>query len=175
MRKVKYTILPPTGPGTVEEEKDLFSFLLDIPNFFYMGYVPPFKVVNILLAEGLRDAGMSGGCEWDPFNIDFSEYEEILEWLKSAKFHNGESYDESIINVELDSKQAWYSKVLEFKFGIPFEKHLEMSLRVDALELKSKEASKTDDEELKDKAHLEWYYAANELNEFEDQFINKNF
>ena len=94
--------------------------------------------------------------------------------LRTKKHHNGKSYDESIINIELDSKQAWYSKVLEFKYGIPFEQHLEMSLKVEALESKSKRASNTDDEELKTKSHLEWYYAANELVEFEDQYMNKN-
>ena len=139
-----------------------------------MGYVPPLKVVNLFLEGGLRDAGMSGGCEWEPFEIDISEYEEVLEILRTKERRNGKSYDESIIHIELNSKQAWYSKVLEFKYGIPFEKHLEMSLRVEALQSKSREASNTDDEELKSKSHLEWYYAANELVEFEDQYMNKN-
>ena len=51
------------------------TFLFDIPHFFYMGYVPPLKIVNIFLEGGLRDAGMGGGCEWEPFEIGISEYE----------------------------------------------------------------------------------------------------
>jgi hypothetical protein len=172
MRSVKYVVLPPTGPGEFEEEKDSVSFLFNLPYFFYMGYVPPLKVANIYLATGLEDTGMSGGRKWEPFEIDSSEHEDVLEIIRTKMQHSGEPYDESLLNIEPDSKRAWHSKVLEKKYGMPFEKHLKMCLRVDALERISEEASKTQDEEVKIKTHLEWYHAANELVEFEDQYIN---
>ena len=44
-------------------------------------FVPPLPILNEFLQQGIVDAGMSGGCEWTPFELSESEYEELLEEL----------------------------------------------------------------------------------------------
>ncbi len=50
-------------------------------DFGEVDIVPPVSVVNSLLCTGRSDAGMSGGAEWEPFEIDVSEYQHLCEEL----------------------------------------------------------------------------------------------
>ena len=43
--------------------------------------VPPIHILNELFSSGIDEAGMSGGCEWRPFEITSSEYDELVEEL----------------------------------------------------------------------------------------------
>ncbi len=84
MKQVKYTVLRAVGNGGTHEQGDLKSFLLDIPYLFFRGsrsVLPTLPVLNDLLEKGLFDAGMSGGCRWNPFQISREEYEELVEEL----------------------------------------------------------------------------------------------
>lgn len=52
----------------------------DIPYLiFWEKIIPPYKILNDLLNSGISDAGMSGGCEWEPFTITNEEYQELIE------------------------------------------------------------------------------------------------
>jgi len=47
----------------------------------YYRVVPPIHILNELLALGIDEAGMSGGCEWKPFALSDEEYEDLAEEL----------------------------------------------------------------------------------------------
>ena len=57
--------------------------LLDIPYFVFADVLPTFEALNAMLATGIRDAGMSGGIEWKPFQISPEEYREVVEELRT--------------------------------------------------------------------------------------------
>lgn len=43
--------------------------------------VPPRHVLNEILRSGVSESGMSGGCEWQPFEITDEEHAELLKDL----------------------------------------------------------------------------------------------
>ena len=78
--QIKYKTWP-IGSSGVWKRGNLKELLLDIPGFYYVGdshTFPSLQEVNGLLAQGVSDAGMSGACEWKPFQIFEEEYQELL-------------------------------------------------------------------------------------------------
>ena len=56
---------------------------MQLPTVFSAQLIPPLHVVNDLLRRGVRDAGMSGGCEWKPFEITHPEWVDLANDLKA--------------------------------------------------------------------------------------------
>jgi hypothetical protein len=55
---------------------------------YLIGFGTPFPshdALNELLREGFYDAGMSGGAEWDPFELSVDEYDEVLTAIKGDR------------------------------------------------------------------------------------------
>jgi hypothetical protein len=63
----------------------LTELLFDIPHLWLplrvFKVIPPFHVLNEILISGISEAGMSGGCRWQPFQISEEEYAELVEDL----------------------------------------------------------------------------------------------
>lgn len=81
MRTVRYKITPPINPFNEPVPHTLGSlveFVLAMPHLLEFGAIPPLPVFNQLLLTGLYDAGMSGGCQWKPFQIEEEEYDELV-------------------------------------------------------------------------------------------------
>jgi hypothetical protein len=81
VRKVPFTVEPGVGRGEFPREGDLADLLFAIP-YLLMDEIPPLAVLNDVLRRGREDAGMSGGCIWEPFEIDATEYGELVEELQ---------------------------------------------------------------------------------------------
>lgn len=173
MKKIEYKYLPPTGRDSVESIAMLDEFLISLPHLLYMGYIPPLNIINLFLALGIDEAGMSGGAEWEPFDIDKKEYEEILDSLKHRKYHDSEYFNSSLIDEIISTKNEWFVKVMEHKHGIPFARHFELMEREQALRQQSAEAYEQGDKELGESIHIRWYQSVNELNDFCDEHFNK--
>lgn len=135
-----------------------------------MGYIPPLNIINLFLASGIDEAGMSGGAEWEPFTIDKKEYDEILARLKHRTYHGSELYNLSLIEEAINTKNEWFVKVMEHKHGIPFARHLELMEREQSLLHQSTEAYDQGNKELGESLHIQWYQSANELNDFCDEY-----
>ncbi len=80
MRDVFYKKLAGIGPGKERKYGSVIDFLLDLP-YFPLSPAPTLATLNELFARGVLDTGMSGGCEWKPFQITADEYAEVLEEL----------------------------------------------------------------------------------------------
>jgi hypothetical protein len=81
MRKINYTIIPSVGPEEEQAKSTVLDLLKDSP--YVLGqFIPPLIVLNNILESGVMDAGMSGGCTWKPFQLDATEYDELVEVLK---------------------------------------------------------------------------------------------
>ncbi len=92
MRDIKFKNHPGTGPrNTSWEYASLDQFLLKTPLFFYelcvFGVAPPIHILNEKLKTGTYDAGMGGGCDWKPFEIDPIEYEDLVMELTTNPDH----------------------------------------------------------------------------------------
>jgi hypothetical protein len=70
--------------NTVPAEGTVVDLLFHIP--YLIGFdrpFPPRDGLNDLLRHGFYDAGMSGGAEWDPFELSVDEYDEVVTAIKS--------------------------------------------------------------------------------------------
>lgn len=79
--------------GGIWTKGTLKDLLLAMPYVLH-GFIPPFHVISCLLQRGVPneffpdgllpdgkvqyDAGMSGGCCWQPFEITREDYEELV-------------------------------------------------------------------------------------------------
>lgn len=92
MRDVKFRVFPGTGAAMPSwEHASLDEFLLETPVFVYelkvFGVIPPIHILNEILTTGKYDAGMGGACEWRPFEINMSEYAELVLELTTNPDH----------------------------------------------------------------------------------------
>ncbi len=79
---VRYFRLPGAGPGKFPYEGAWADVLEAVPYFLMAGGpIPPRDVANEVLRLGVVDAGMSGGCEWDPTELDEASYNVVVEDL----------------------------------------------------------------------------------------------
>jgi len=83
MRTLRYSNLHPLGHFEMPTEGTVVDLLFDMP-WVLARYatVPTLDDLNELFREGSYDAGMSGGCEWEPFEIDTTEYNEIVRAIR---------------------------------------------------------------------------------------------
>jgi len=89
--------------GRVPHHTYLLSFRL----------IPPLVVLNGVFRTGEHDAGMSGGCVWEPFDIDSDEYEELAGELQACGVRSARPSEwvQNRVN-----SQLW---TFEFEVGIP--------------------------------------------------------
>jgi hypothetical protein len=85
MRSIKYNLLPPISPLEYGEgpriQGTLVDLILAIPYLMHSDVIPSLAELNVVFRKGIRDAGMSGGCKWKPFEITEEEYKELIEEL----------------------------------------------------------------------------------------------
>jgi hypothetical protein len=173
-REVTYTYLHPTGGEAPNQQAQLAQFLGVMPHLFYFGYMPPLAVVNTFLAEGVDDAGMSGGCRWEPFQISPLEYEQLIKDLRGPtpdQVRRPTRFDSVPVNIR--TKNEWFAWVYHVELGAPFEEALrylerdwELRAKRDALYAKG-----ANDEG--EAIHWEWFKAASEMNTFLEPYIEK--
>lgn len=77
MRRVVYVQMFAVGPGLAAPRAGSLADLVTSIPYLVNEYLPPIGPLNDMLRTGRRDAGMSGGCIWEPLEIDPREYEEL--------------------------------------------------------------------------------------------------
>lgn len=129
------------------------DFLTDIPYLLIAGIVPPLHVVNNLLAKGISDAGMSGGCRWEPFELTDAEWQQTRAELEQ---HGGQlQYVEPPDWVAtLEDWQIW---IFDHVYGVPAQEHRPLAQRDDELARAIEQAAAEGDEEKVIELHLERY------------------
>lgn len=63
---------------------NLLAFVYDVPTLPACGVLPPFPMLNQILAEGGSDGGMSPGATWEPFEITADEYRALLAAIRDT-------------------------------------------------------------------------------------------
>ena len=96
--------------GTVKRQGTLVDLILDI--LYLMeesGVIPPLVILNQVLQSGGDSGGMGPGTTWKPFQIDQSEYEELVQALlnldieSSRKSHPYVRFERIIVDPELNT------------------------------------------------------------------------
>lgn len=170
MRKIKYKKLPCVGEETISTEGDLLQFVQDIPYLFTFNLIPPINVLNDIFKSGLEDAGMSGGCQWEPFEINQDEYDELIISLQNLSKNN---YKVVFAPKWVKTKTDWHIWKSKYELGIPTQKHYKLWKENDKWEKLREEASEQRDEELAMQYHLKAIESGNKLAEFIEPYIRK--
>ena len=160
MRTVSYIVLGGMG-GEFPEQGTVADLLLAIPYLLSAQVVPPLHVVNDLLARGIRDSGMSRGCEWKPFQLTQPEWDELSQHLQSlpdSTFRFVEPPD-WVVSVE-----DWQSWIMIHAYGFP-EEFRDLDREVRDLEQARRQAMHEGNQELVDELHLRVIEAGEKLSQ----------
>lgn len=146
MKTFIYQLLPATGNHIVTKVGTLKDLLLDIPYLIHRpkGIIPPLKVINEILSIGIHDAGMSGGCKWEPFQITEKEFNELISEFasESAEFRYIEPEDWV---KTYDDWKAWEAERIH---GIPAHEYLQLWAELKAADDALRNAEKIGDEKM---------------------------
>jgi hypothetical protein len=83
MQRLTFASMSGIGPWLHPRDGTVADLLRAIP-YFVMGSIPPPVLVNDRLVRGIYDAGMSGGCIWEPFELDAREFDLVVEELRRS-------------------------------------------------------------------------------------------
>jgi hypothetical protein len=114
-RQVAFVVHGGTG-GSFKQSGDLTALLDEVPDFLTARLVPPLRVVNDLLHRGYHDAGMSGACEWTPFQITEPEWRDLAEALTSRRADRCEVVESP---EWVATYEDWHAWIMIFKYGLP--------------------------------------------------------
>lgn len=107
------------------------------------------------------------------FELGADEFNSLITELGARAWIDSKPYDFSFLDTAVLSDIQWEAKVMERKYRIPYEQHLQLLEREKKLKQISESSVDEEDEELKLQRHLDWYKAATELMEFCDDYIQK--
>ena len=86
----------------------------DIP-YLALDVLPPLRVANDVLRRGESDAGMSGGCRWEPFEIGAEEYKELANKLELSAMTEVPGW--------VQDHEDWTVWEMERRRGVPADEH----------------------------------------------------
>ena len=130
--------------------------------------IPPQNIINLIVSKGVWDSGMSGGCKWEAFTIDETEYSELVRIGIASQWEVME-YPSWIETVEHFS--IWQYDV---DFDIPWQEHKRLSdIGAVTQEALDQAIENNESEELISKLHLENYYAQQEVADYFNLHIEK--
>ena len=161
---IKFQILPPVGSEEVEIEGDTIELLKNIPYLLSSGVIPSVDIINDVLANGLSDAGMSGGARWTPYQIEANSFEEFVIRLKATEGFGSIEYIEP--ESWVGGYEDWNVWVMYVKKGIPWKEHKQLNDIVVSLESEMGEAKTNGDKQRINTLHLQIVEAGTNLSEF---------
>lgn len=153
------------GGGNVKKPVTVVGLVKEIPYLIENGFLPSCKVLNGIFSKGINDAGMSGGCEWEPFQITEEGFSELV---KIATDINGNkvTYSDPPVWVEdIEDFQIW---IFDMKYGVPWEKHKKLK---DAYNEAKRKTAEAENEAEKEECFVREIQAANELEDYIDEYL----
>ena len=169
MRPLSFHVLAGTGDGRTRVEGTLPQLVREIPALLSCGLVPPRAIMNEVLRRGSWDAGMSGGCQWTPFEIDDEEWDELASLLTTS--------DRQLAYVAppswVESFSDWHIWTMEHRHGVPASAHRELVREYDQLADAARQARASGDDEQALERHVEACQAGNRLAEFLMKYLRR--
>jgi hypothetical protein len=169
MKKITYSPLPPVGPCDPSEPvtRPLADFVADIPYFLTFNLIPPLSVMNEEFRSGEHDAGMSGGCVWEPFAISEEEFRELVQELQDR----GMRYVEAPQWVK--TRTDWHIWKFEYELRIPSDEHYRLWREEEKWHRLRKQAEEAGDQERMHEYYLRAVEAGQALARFISGFVEQ--
>jgi len=82
----------------------------ETPYLIYLNVIPPLHILNQVLETGREDAGMSGGAEWQPFQVTLEEHATLVQELEN---YPQREYHYVPPPSEITNFEEWWHWVLE--------------------------------------------------------------
>jgi hypothetical protein len=169
MKKITYRYLPPVGPRDPSDPvtESLADFVQDIPYFLTFNLIPPLSVMNEEFGSGEDDAGMSGGCVWEPFAVTPEEFAELVQELRKR----------GMCHVEppswVKNKTDWHIWKFEYELGIPSGEHYRLWREEEKWARLENQAAQAGDEQLTLEYHLKAVRAGQKLARFFSTYVKQ--
>lgn len=164
MRKVTYTIL--NVGEAIEATGSVADLLREIPYFLTYG-IPNQRVINSVLRKEIIDSGMSGGVEWEPFEIDEREFSEVVSSLSDS-------------GSEILSLPQWVATeddllvwIYEKEHGVPAKEYKQLQDACRNTEFEISRAKDQGEDELVESLHLRYIDESSALVEFIDKHMKR--
>lgn len=109
MRIITYNVMSGIPEFNVQKTAPVIELIQDIPLLLNFKIIPTFKILNVILKSGIIDAGMDGGCEWRPFELSQSEYEDLVSELIKFNSYLFQAEPPEWIN-DYSAWQTWVKK-----------------------------------------------------------------
>jgi hypothetical protein len=121
------------------------ALLRSLPYALSAGLLPPLHVLNSVLRTGSADAGMSGSCEWPPFELSAEEWRELETVLASDEGTGG-----SVTYVApadwVKTPSDWHVWAMEYRHGVPADEHRRLLTAYEDIEAERRSARARGDE-----------------------------
>jgi hypothetical protein len=158
----RYEVMPPMGNKIKSKEGGVLSLLKDTPYLFISNVIPSEKVLNLFLASGISDAGMSGGVKWEPFVLLSGEFIKLVDRLtKENKNLNYISPPDWVNN-----KEDWNVWIMYVKLNVPWEEHKSLNDSYISIIEKMNNAYERGNKDKARQYHIESIEAGDELAQF---------
>ncbi len=168
MREVTYAVLAGVGDDRHRRVQPLADFVLDVPNLIKPhDVIPPLHILNDVLRRGLRDAGMSGACEWSPFELSAAEYDELLAVLGERGCRTLETPG------SIESWGDWHAWVFDKRYAVPFAEHRALSRVWEELDAARRQARDRGDEAAAERLYAEAMEAGRQLSDFLNRHLRR--
>lgn len=164
MRKLAYTIL--TVGEAIEATGSVADLLREIPYLLTYG-IPNRRVINSVLRKGIIDSGMSGGVEWEPFEIDEREFSDVVSSLSDS---GSEILSLPHWVATEDDLLVW---IYEKEHGVPAKEHKQLQDACRNTEFEISRAEDQGEDELVESLHLRYIDESNALVEFIDKHMKR--
>ncbi|MEN6321434.1 MAG: hypothetical protein ABFD82_22145 [Syntrophaceae bacterium] len=170
MRSLQYNLLPPVGDGQTPVYGDLLDLLQAIPYLLSDGLIPPLVVLNHIFQMGVYDAGMSGGITWEPFEIDQTEFNELVNGFVSLK---NTEYRLVVTPDWVKTNIHWLIWKMEYLYKIPSEEHIRLWEEDEHWTRLHQEAIVIGDTKKVDEYYIKSMQAGNRLSKFLMAYIDE--
>lgn len=121
---------------------------------------PPIGIINEFLMRGIDKHGMSGGMEWEPFEISETKYREYIESI------NGVIVQKSEIPADIEKIEHWYLYKHEINYEVPYAEHRNYWNQLQAIKSEMDSARKSGNKEREMELHYEYIEIGDQSSQF---------
>ena len=126
-------------------------------------------VINSVLSSGACNAGMSGGAQWQAFELSDEEYDSVVNQLESEGLRQLSTPTPEWVT----SENEWMIWVYEVDHAVPSTEHRRLSAICEGIEKRINEAIAAGLDEEAENLHWQYVEADRNLQKFVDEHFKR--